>query len=239
MCAGEREKMPPVSATLCVALLLLWPLALPSGPVWILLYWSALLWGYESPSERWATLGVWLLAGLAPWVAAVEQQRVAVALSPPMRALANLPEGRPYGRLFPDPPVPRGALGGLEFALGDFPGFWRGDDGEQARGGLRRRQVHGNDASLRDRRADDVAVGLVRDHVMAVHRVRRGAGGSVRPGRSVAIPIATSAPASCASRKPATSSGRMPANVCVSDRAMVTAGLANDVLAVNQYAAKM
>src|SRR5688572_31040979 len=31
----------------------------------------------------------------------------------------------------------------------------------------------------------------------------------------------------------------MPANVCVSDRAIVTAGLANDVLAVNQYAAKI
>lgn len=44
----------------------------------------------------------------------------------------------------------------------------------------------------------------------------------------------TSAPASCASTKPGTSSGRMPAKVRVIERASVTAGLAKDVLAVNQ-----
>jgi len=31
----------------------------------------------------------------------------------------------------------------------------------------------------------------------------------------------------------------MPANDCVNERASVTAGFANDVLPVNQYAAKM
>ncbi len=97
---------------LCVGLALLWPLALPGGPLWLLLYWSALLWGYESPSERWATAGVWLLAGCVPWIAAIEQQRVAVALSPPMRALANLSEGRLYGGLFADLQVLRAAIGG-------------------------------------------------------------------------------------------------------------------------------
>ena len=50
------RRMAPASAVLCVGLALLWPLALPGGPLWLLLYWSALLWGYESPSERWATL---------------------------------------------------------------------------------------------------------------------------------------------------------------------------------------
>lgn len=107
-----ERKMPPASATLCVALVLLWPLALPAGPVWILLYWSALLWGYESRSERAATIVVWLLAGFAPWIAAVEQQRVAIALSPPMRALANLSEGRLYGGLFADLQVLKAAIGG-------------------------------------------------------------------------------------------------------------------------------
>ncbi len=107
-----ERKMPPASATLCVALVLLWPLALPSGPVWILLYWSALLWGYESRSERVATVVVWLLAGLAPWIAAVAQQRVAIALSPPMRALANLSEGRLHGGLFADLQVLKAAIGG-------------------------------------------------------------------------------------------------------------------------------
>jgi tetratricopeptide (TPR) repeat protein len=105
------RKMPSASATLCVGLVLLWPLALPAGALWLLLYWSALLWGYESPSERGASLAVWLLAGLAPWLAAFEQQRVAVALSPPMRAVANLSEGRLYGGLFADLQVIKAAIG--------------------------------------------------------------------------------------------------------------------------------
>ncbi len=105
------RKLPPASATLCVGLALLWPLALPSGALWILLYWSALLWGYESPSERGASLAVWVLAGCAPWIAAVEQQRVTVAMSPPMRALSNLAEGRLYGGMFSDLQVLRAAIG--------------------------------------------------------------------------------------------------------------------------------
>ena len=39
--------------------------------------------------------------------------------------------------------------------------------------------------------------------------------------------------------KPATSVGQIPANVFVNARAMVTAGFANDVEAVNQYAPTM
>ena len=48
---------------------------------------------------------------------------------------------------------------------------------------------------------------------------------------------ATSAPNICATMKPVIPSGRIPAKVGVSDRASVTAGFANDVDAVNQYAA--
>lgn len=105
------KRMPAASATLCVGLAMLWPLALPSGPLWLLLYWSALLWGYESRSERWVTVAIWVFAGLAPWIAAVEQQRVAVALSPPLRALVNLSEGRLYGGLFGDLQVLKAAIG--------------------------------------------------------------------------------------------------------------------------------
>ena len=39
--------------------------------------------------------------------------------------------------------------------------------------------------------------------------------------------------------KPGTSTGRMPATVSVSARAIVTAGLAKEVDAVNQYAEAM
>ncbi len=52
-------------------------------------------------------------------------------------------------------------------------------------------------------------------------------------------PVAASAPAICAKTKPGTSTGRMPENVFVIERAAVTAGFANEVDAVNQYAATM
>src|SRR5215469_8775107 len=51
--------------------------------------------------------------------------------------------------------------------------------------------------------------------------------------------VAAAAPNNCAVTKPGTSAGRMPLKVSVAALARVTAGLANDVDAVNQYAAVM
>jgi len=48
------------------------------------------------------------------------------------------------------------------------------------------------------------------------------------------VNTATAIPASWAAMKGNTPAGAMPAKVSESDRAMVTAGLANDVEAVNQ-----
>jgi len=45
--------------------------------------------------------------------------------------------------------------------------------------------------------------------------------------------VATKAPASCATMNSGTSAGRIPAKVFDNDRAMVTAGLAKEVQAVN------
>src|SRR5688572_24125102 len=53
------------------------------------------------------------------------------------------------------------------------------------------------------------------------------------------IRVAAVAPSSCPMTNPGTSAGRMPAKVSVNARAIVTAGFANDVDAVNQYAAVM
>ena len=44
------------------------------------------------------------------------------------------------------------------------------------------------------------------------------------------------APANCAAMNQGVSAGRIPAKVLVRERASVTAGFANDVEAVNQYA---
>jgi MFS family permease len=54
--------------------------------------------------------------------------------------------------------------------------------------------------------------------------------GTSQPKRNVAL----KAPASCATMNSGASAGRIPANVSDNDLAMVTAGLANDVDAVNQ-----
>ena len=54
--------------------------------------------------------------------------------------------------------------------------------------------------------------------------------GTSQPKRNVAL----KAPASCAMMNSGASAGRIPANVSDNDLAMVTAGLANDVDAVNQ-----
>jgi hypothetical protein len=49
--------------------------------------------------------------------------------------------------------------------------------------------------------------------------------------------VAANAPANWVATNPATSAGLMPAKVLLSDRARVTAGFANEVEDVNQYAA--
>src|SRR6478736_905370 len=51
--------------------------------------------------------------------------------------------------------------------------------------------------------------------------------------------VANAPPTTCAAMNGGTSAGRIPAKVSVIERAMVTAGFANDVDAVNQYAAVM
>ena len=55
-----------------------------------------------------------------------------------------------------------------------------------------------------------------------------------RPRRNAARTTASAAPTSWAKMKPGASSGLIPENVSVRARATVTAGLANDVEAVNQ-----
>lgn len=51
--------------------------------------------------------------------------------------------------------------------------------------------------------------------------------------------VATNAPASWATMNAGASTGLMPDKVLLAERARVTAGFANDVEAVNQYAAMM
>jgi tetratricopeptide (TPR) repeat protein len=105
------RKLSPATVWLAASVILLWPLTLPGGPLWLLLYWSALLWGYENRSERWVTAAVWMVAVIGPWFAVQALERVAIELSPPMRAVSHFADGRLYGGFFADLEVLRGAIG--------------------------------------------------------------------------------------------------------------------------------
>ncbi len=94
--------LPRAAADLVAILLLVWPLALPSGVLWLVLYWSILLWGYCSLSERTVLIGLWLILGLMPAAIVYQQRQVQTTLIPPTRAMENVAEGRLYGEIFSD-----------------------------------------------------------------------------------------------------------------------------------------
>jgi tetratricopeptide (TPR) repeat protein len=96
------RKLPRSMALAFAGVVLLWPVVLPYGPVWLPLYWSVLLWGYATASERVVMTAVWLLLGVAPQLAELQRQQVAAALSPPALAMESLQEHRLYGSLFAD-----------------------------------------------------------------------------------------------------------------------------------------
>ena len=104
---------------------------------------------------------------------------------------------------------------------------------------------HGRlDAALADhgeRVAGGAAVRIVidRDAHRDVSAILTGPLTSGLPSSQFINSMPTKAPQSSATMKPGRSLGRIPANVFVSERAIATAGLANEVEAVNQYAAVM
>ena len=104
------RRLPRVAAIGATLLLLLFPLALPAGLLWLPLFWSVLLWAYSSWSERGVLLTLWLLMGAAPILIASQSREVAVRLSPPDVAMESLLQHRLYGGLFTDLGVLRSLL---------------------------------------------------------------------------------------------------------------------------------
>lgn len=95
---------------LVIAVLLLWPLLLPSGILWLVAYWSILLWSHGSFSERLVLIGLWVFLGLVPALMGFQHRFVQIDLAPPSRAIAALSSGRLYGSLFSDISVLRQSL---------------------------------------------------------------------------------------------------------------------------------
>ena len=100
-----RFMSPPMAlptADLLTVIVLVWPLALPSGLLWLAVYWSILLWGYGSVSEKVVFMVLWLSLGVGSLALSYQQRTVQLTLSPPVRALDNLAADRLYGALFSD-----------------------------------------------------------------------------------------------------------------------------------------
>lgn len=108
--AGRFGSLPAAASGALVALVLLWPLVLPAGLLWLALYWSILLWLYSGASARGVLVLSWLLLAVAPVVGGRARERVDLALSPPVRAMHAVERERLYGGLFTDLAVLPGAL---------------------------------------------------------------------------------------------------------------------------------
>jgi len=94
--------LPRTAADAVAVILLIWPLVLPGGVLWLALYWSVLLWGYCSLSERVVLIALWLILGVTPPAVIYQQHQVQTTLIPPTRVLDNLATGRLYGEIFSD-----------------------------------------------------------------------------------------------------------------------------------------
>lgn len=94
--------LPAWSLPSLVLMLLLWPLLLPAGVAWLVLYASLLLWSYCNRGERAVLVLLWLVAGLTPLAVAHLRERVTAVTSPPVRVLDEVVEERLYGALFSD-----------------------------------------------------------------------------------------------------------------------------------------
>ena len=100
---GFIERFLPGSvAMLLTAGFLLWPVLLPAGLLWLVVYWSILLWSYGSVAERAVLVGLWVVLGVTPLLLNEQRQRVRIELAPATISMENLEEGRLKGTLLRD-----------------------------------------------------------------------------------------------------------------------------------------
>ncbi len=112
-----RFMSPPMAlptADMLAVVALVWPLVLPSGLLWLSIFWSILLWGYGSVSEKVVFIVLWLSLGVGSLALFYQQRAVQLSLAPPVRVLDNLLTDRLYGAMFSD-------LGVLRTMMSDHP----------------------------------------------------------------------------------------------------------------------
>jgi tetratricopeptide (TPR) repeat protein len=108
---GFLERLLPQPVAYAGALVfLVWPILLPSGALWLAVYWSLLIWGYGSWSERTVLIGLWILLGGTPVLVNELRHRAGVALTPEIRMVESLGLRRLEGAVFSDLATLRTAL---------------------------------------------------------------------------------------------------------------------------------
>ncbi len=106
------RSLPEPAAHALAICLLLWPILLPTGLLWLALFWSVLLWGYGSRSERVTMICLWVFLGALPFLVSEQTRRMSLRLSRPLLRVDSVAAGRLDGTLVPD-------LGTLEALLPD------------------------------------------------------------------------------------------------------------------------
>lgn len=105
------DRFVPGIVSLGITLILLtWPLLLPAGLFWLLVYWSLLLWGYGQISQKIILVILWIVLGTAPILINEQRQRIRVALAPTVLSIESLASGQLQGSLFSDLAALRTAL---------------------------------------------------------------------------------------------------------------------------------
>lgn len=97
----ERSVPSLVSYAISI-IILLWPVLLPAGLLWLALYWSVLAWGYGSRWEKFAMIAAWVVLGLAPVLVGEQIRRMNLDTTAPVRAMQSAAQGRLVGSLFDD-----------------------------------------------------------------------------------------------------------------------------------------
>jgi len=101
---------PDIVSLIATLVLLVWPLLLPAGVFWLLVYWSILLWGYGQISQKIILVILWVVLGTAPIVINEQRQRIRVNLAPTVLSIESLSSGQLRGSLFSDLATLRSAL---------------------------------------------------------------------------------------------------------------------------------
>lgn len=96
------RSVPTVVSYGLTIVLMLWPVLLPAGLLWLALYWSVLAWGYGGRWERLAVIIAWVVLGLTPVVVTEQIRRMNLDTTARVRAMQAASQGRLVGSLFHD-----------------------------------------------------------------------------------------------------------------------------------------